>query len=115
METLDDSALDKLRKLGGEKLVARMIDLFSSNGGQRVAAARAALQSADFPTAERAVHSLKSSAANVGAAALREMAQRAEDCAAARDEQGLARMLDPLEAELTRVCALLEERRSPRV
>jgi HPt (histidine-containing phosphotransfer) domain-containing protein len=56
METLDDSALEKLRKLGGDKLVARMIDLFSTNGVGRLAAARAALQSADFATAERAVH-----------------------------------------------------------
>ena len=66
-QALQPQALEKLRTLGGEGLVSRVVALFLELGPQRLGDGRRALASGDLPTAERCFHSLRSSAANVGA------------------------------------------------
>lgn len=104
---LDPTALERLRRLGGEPLAQRMAALFVDLGRERVASARAGIEAGDAEAVERAAHSLKSSAGNVGAATLQEAATRAEEAAeAARAGRSgevplaelVARMADAFEA-----------------
>jgi HPt (histidine-containing phosphotransfer) domain-containing protein len=76
---LDQSMLDKLHEWGGTELRGKMVDLFFENGRQRVDGVRDGLASGDRELAERSAHSLKSSAATLGAVRVRSIAGRIED------------------------------------
>lgn len=91
--TLDRAALERLRRLGGERLLREMVQLFLQLGPERMASAT----SGSLEAAERACHSLKSSAGNLGAHALQAAAGGAEDAAAARDASAFAAALPALE------------------
>lgn len=85
-ELLDGSVLDRLHRLGGAVLVDRMIELFLANGRARVDTARASAERGDRDGVERAAHSLKTIAANVGALRLQRAAQELERAAEAGAE-----------------------------
>lgn len=93
----DRRALEKLAAVGGDRLVLRMIDLFTEIVPQRLQGAREALDSGDFTTLERITHSLKSSAANVGLAVMRATAAEIERRAAGPIETS---QIQPLLVEL---------------
>lgn len=96
---IEPAVLQRLRDLGGETLLGRMIDLFLENAPLRVRAASAAVDADDAHALEHAVHSLRSSAANLGALRLQAMAARIEVHARAGDRAaaaGLVRELEPL-------------------
>jgi len=76
---LDQSMLNKLHEWGGAELRGKMVDLFFENGRQRVDAVKDGLASGDLELAERSAHSLKSSAATLGAARVRWVAGRIEE------------------------------------
>jgi HPt (histidine-containing phosphotransfer) domain-containing protein len=111
---LDSAALERLRKLGGDKFAGDMIGLFLSYGGQKVAETEAARQAGNLAGVASAAHALKSSAGNVGAVQVQQLAAQAElsakaalGDAATADVAALARAfadLRPrLEAEQTRL------------
>lgn len=81
---LDEAAVDRLREWGGSALVARMIDLFIELGPERLSQIRSGSANGEPETVERAAHSLKSSAANLGAERLRARAAELEEAAMAR-------------------------------
>lgn len=93
---LDPVAVDRLLRLGGAELAREMARLFVRLGAERVAAAREGLERGDPGGIERAAHSLKSSAGNVGATALMEAAERAELAAGAAAAGEAAGELEPL-------------------
>ncbi|MGK7311106.1 MAG: Hpt domain-containing protein [Candidatus Longimicrobiales bacterium M2_2A_002] len=93
---LDDSALARLDRIGGGSFIVEMIDLFLENAPIRLEAARAAHDAGDLATLHRAVHSLKSTAANLGARSLQRAAEAAEDRASAKDVDAMAPLLDDL-------------------
>jgi HPt (histidine-containing phosphotransfer) domain-containing protein len=76
---LDQSMLDRLHEWGGAELRGKMVDLFFENGRERVAGVKEGLASGDLELAERSAHSLKSSAATLGAARVRSVAGRIEE------------------------------------
>lgn len=111
---IDDAALEKLRKLGGPEFVVKMLDLFLENAPVRIEAARAGQRAGDLKAVEMAVHSLKSSAGNLGARELQQIAGRIEDLAEAGKGDGLSALLDDLESTFARVKTCLEaERKRP--
>jgi HPt (histidine-containing phosphotransfer) domain-containing protein len=93
---LDQSMLEKLHEWGGVELRGKMVDLFFENGRERVDAAKHGLASGDFELAERSVHSLKSSAATLGAARVRSIAGRMEDLLEKGDTATAAGLLGEL-------------------
>lgn len=99
----DASALDRLRRFGGAKLVGEMIALFLSAAPERVGAARTGHLSGDAPAVELALHSLKSSAAQLGAMQLQRLSERGERLAKAGTLEGLPMLVQELEEELARV------------
>jgi HPt (histidine-containing phosphotransfer) domain-containing protein len=75
---IDRTQLDRLAARFGADFVARMIDLFVSQGEERIVAAQGALAAGDVPAITAAAHGLKSSAGNIGAMALMEQSDTLE-------------------------------------
>ena len=75
---LEQSTLDRLRRIGGDKLLRAMLASFASTGAERIATASAAAEAGDGAGVADAAHALKSSAGNVGATELLELAARVE-------------------------------------
>jgi HPt (histidine-containing phosphotransfer) domain-containing protein len=78
---IDATAINSIREIGGDELLAKLIDLFRDYVGGRIAAAKTALQQGDITGVQDAVHPVKSSAANLGAQHVREIARQIEQLA----------------------------------
>ncbi len=97
-QIIDPQALDRLREWGGDKLAGQMVRLFLKNSGARMDQIRAGVTGADLKEAERGAHSLKSSAANIGAELLRTLATRMESAALDESVEKASSLLPDLEA-----------------
>jgi HPt (histidine-containing phosphotransfer) domain-containing protein len=97
---------------GEEDTVARLIALFLRETPARVADSRAALESGDAPSLERAAHALKGSAGTLGAYALRDLCAQLEDLADSGTVEGAAEVVDALAAAFERARLVLEELRA---
>jgi HPt (histidine-containing phosphotransfer) domain-containing protein len=100
---LDETVLERLRRLGGDALVERMIGLFIANARRRLEAAHAAMRSGALDEVGRAAHSLKSSAGNVGAIRLQHLAGALEGHA----DEGHAERASACLAQMDEVCGAL--------
>jgi HPt (histidine-containing phosphotransfer) domain-containing protein len=81
LASLDQSALDRLQRFGGGKLLREMIALFLAAAPERLAAARDGVENGDAPAAEMALHSLKSSSAQLGAMRMQRLCEQGEQLA----------------------------------
>lgn len=77
-EGLEPAALDRLFRVGGHEFVIEMIDLFLAHAPQRIETAIDAVAAGDHVTVHRSAHSLKSTAANIGALRLQAIAAQVE-------------------------------------
>jgi len=93
---LDPAALERLQHLGGDAFVSKMIDLFVDYAGGKVVVARQAQVAGNLAGVQEAVHPIKSSAGNVGARRVQELALQLEQLA----RQGQGELLPALIAEL---------------
>jgi len=113
---LDAGVLAALRELGsgaeGEALVANLAGLFLEDAPERLRAARAAAAAGDAAGLRAAVHTLKSSAASMGALRLSELAHALErDARDALPPEALARLAE-MEAEFEATKPELERLRA---
>lgn len=113
-KVLDASALARLDRIGGSEFVVEMIDLFLENAPQRLSTARTAFDEDDVSTLHRAVHSLKSTAANLGAQALRAAAEETEARASDEDLEAIPSLLEDLDRRYDETRAELEAERERR-
>ncbi len=90
--------LEKLRIVGGPRLVRELIVLFMRYAPERLAAARVGIENGDLDAAQRALHSLKSSAGQLGITGIQDGSRRGESLAAKGDAMGAATALAELEA-----------------
>jgi HPt (histidine-containing phosphotransfer) domain-containing protein len=97
-QIIDPQALERLREWGGEKLAGQMVRLFLKNSGTRMDQIRAGVANSDLQETERGAHSLKSSAANIGAETLRTMATRMESAALDESVDDARSLLPELES-----------------
>ncbi|MGI9627232.1 MAG: Hpt domain-containing protein [Longimicrobiales bacterium] len=112
---IDMKALERLHEWGGKRLVAQMIDLFLSQAPQRVAGLQDGLSDGDLELVERSAHSLKSTAANLGATGLSEAAAEAEAAAGEKNLDRVRELFPKVEAEFDRAreaLALMEQETS---
>lgn len=111
-DIIDAEAQARLREWGGVKLLAQMIRLFLENAPNRLEQVRRGVADGNVREAERGVHSLKSSAANVGAMKVSRLAGRMEDLASGGDLGAVSGLIGDLEAEFAsaseRLAAILE-------
>lgn len=94
----DPAPLDRIHGIGGADLVGKMAEIFFRNGPERTAAAHRGAEEKDLEAIERAVHSLKSSAGNMGARSLQILCQETETLAEAGTWDGIPERLDRLDA-----------------
>jgi HPt (histidine-containing phosphotransfer) domain-containing protein len=115
-ERLRAETVDQLFRLGGERLMGQLLDLFAGSTPERIEAIRQAQSGGDREMAERAAHTLKSSAGNLGAMRMWAICQCLESLAMA-DAVGdrFAMHVGELEREYAivepRLRKLLEDRR----
>jgi HPt (histidine-containing phosphotransfer) domain-containing protein len=114
MPAVDTAALDRLNRIGGQAFLVEMIELFLEHAPQRLATAREAFDAGDLDTVYRTAHSLKSTAANVGAEEVRAAAERLEERAAAGDATGSEPLLEEMVQRYGRARSELERERDRR-
>lgn len=114
-QVIDLQALQRLKEWGGDKLASQMVRLFLKNSGVRMDQIRTGVESEDPKEAERGAHSLKSSAANIGAETLRALATRIESASLQDDVDTLKGLLPDLEVAYAAAMGELEtiEREMP--
>jgi HPt (histidine-containing phosphotransfer) domain-containing protein len=105
---IDPAALERLLKLGGTKFALEMVELFGSYGGKKVAEARAAQQAGNLKALAEAAHPLKSSAGNLGAVRVQELAAQVELSAREQKAELAGTQLDELERAFAQAILLLE-------
>ena len=93
----DETALNRLSEMVGADVMQEIIDLFREHTPQRIESAREALRSGMLDEVARAMHSLKSSAAMIGASRVEEIAIRMEKTAMQQRTDALASQLEDLE------------------
>jgi two-component system sensor histidine kinase/response regulator len=101
--SLDQSALDRLDRFGGGKLLREMIALFLAATPERLAAARAGVEAGDAPAAEMALHSLKSSSAQLGAMRMQRLCEQGESLARTGTLDIVGLLVHDLEVEFLQV------------
>lgn len=99
----DSAALDRLRRFGGGKLLRDMIALFLVAAPERLAAARSAMAAANLSGTELALHSLKSSSAQLGAMRMHHLCDEGERRTRDGSLVGVSAIIDELEQEYARV------------
>jgi HPt (histidine-containing phosphotransfer) domain-containing protein len=107
----DIASLERLRRFGGNTLLGKMVDIYLETAPQRVAAARAGLAVGDAEEVERALHSLKSSSAQLGAFPMQRLCERGEREARAGSLANAPAVLAAIDAELPGVLAWLDNAR----
>lgn len=107
-DVLDPNALSRLKEWGGDKLLGQMIRLFLENAPGRMEQIRGGLVGGDPREAEKGAHSLKSSAANIGAMRVRDLAAEVERSTSGGDSASGAHLLPPLEDAFAQAIAALE-------
>ena len=103
LPSTDPAALDRLKRFGGVKLLGEMIALFLAAAPERIAAARAGTDAGDAPAAELALHSLKSSSAQLGAMRMQRLSEQGEQLARAGNLSIVGFLVQDLDEEFARV------------
>jgi HPt (histidine-containing phosphotransfer) domain-containing protein len=114
LRALDPDALARLERFGGQKLLHEMIALFLENAPERLAAAEAGVIAGDVLGTENALHSLKSSSAQLGALRLSRICAEGESIAHSGSLSGIAEIVAAGWAELAEVKGWLDGIRDPR-
>jgi HPt (histidine-containing phosphotransfer) domain-containing protein len=109
---IDRSAIDSIRDIGGNELLVKLIDLFIDYVGGRVAAAKTAMEKGDITAVQDAVHPVKSSAANLGAERVRELARTIEQLARQKSAEHIPARIAELESAFASARAELEKIRA---
>jgi HPt (histidine-containing phosphotransfer) domain-containing protein len=107
----DATALDRLKRFGGGKLLDEMIALYLAAAPERMAAARAGLDAKDVAATELALHSLKSSSAQLGAMRMQRLSEKGEHLTRTGSLDDVVPLVDDLYEEFPRVQTWLERAR----
>ena len=110
----DREALTRLERFGGVKLLHEMIALFLLNAPGRLSSAERGLELGDAPAVEDALHSLKSSSAQLGAPRLSRLCEQGESIAHRDTLEGIGALLRDCRDELGRIEAWLANVRAER-
>lgn len=112
LPVLDSAAIATLRGLdpaGGDAFLREIIGLFLEDTPQQFATLAGSLAGADAPRFIRAAHSIKGSAANLGALRLRACAEQLEHAASAQGLGAAADLLPSIQAAFAQTRAELQQ------
>ena len=106
LPVLDPAVLESLRQLtppGEPDVLKEVLQLFLDDVPARVERLRAAWQGGDVVAVQRAAHSLKGSAGNIGATDLLGVCRQLDDLGRAGDLSTAAPLVTALDSEFARV------------
>ena len=103
LPAINPDALARLKRFGGTKLLLDMISLYLVAGPERITAARAGVTSGNRESTELALHSLKSSSAQLGAMQIGRLSEEGEALVRSGTLDGVERIVAALEEEWERV------------
>jgi HPt (histidine-containing phosphotransfer) domain-containing protein len=103
------AALERLKKWGGESLLRELIGIYRETAPGRLAELRRGVEQGQLDIAERAAHTMKSSAGNLGAVRVAELTADVERRIAAGELDGVADLVRELEEQLGHVLRELKE------
>ena len=106
---IDPSAHERLREWGGDKLLRQMVGLFLENAGARMDMISSGFETGEARQVEHGAHSLKSSAANIGAERVRGLAQHLETLASEGNMEAAREFHEPLRAAVAEADARLRD------
>lgn len=109
---LDSESLDNLRALdpdGGDVFLREVAAIFLEDTPKRIAELDQSLAAGDTATFIRAAHSIKGSSANLGAMALRAVAEQIEHQGKKEGLAGVAPLIPGLKTEFDRARTALNE------
>lgn len=108
LQDLNEDVIEKLRKIGGERFVDEMFELFLKHVPGEVAATVAGANNGDFAAVKAATHSLKSSAGNIGAEQVSDIARKIELLEPSEAKESLPSLIIELEDAFNRLREILE-------
>jgi len=111
VKAIDKAALVNLYNIGGKDFLHKMMDNFMSQAPVRVKSARTNLATSDLKSIHLIAHSLKASAANIGAVRVLEVAERVEEMASIGLVDHIGETLDILEKLLGEAITSLQAER----
>lgn len=112
MVSTDQASLDRLKRFGGGKLLSEMVSLYLAAAPERLNAAREGLASNNVKAVEDALHSLKSSSAQLGAMRMRALCEKGEITARNGSLEHIDQLMRALDDEFPRIQSWLESARS---
>ncbi len=101
-DLLDPAALETVRRVGGEKLIRKVVGIFLEASPKRMGAAREGEKAGDLEAVRQAVHALRSSSVQLGLSAVSRLAGEIEDLAEEGKGERIPELLGKLEAVLER-------------
>jgi two-component system sensor histidine kinase/response regulator len=104
---LDMAAIARLEEWGGATLRQKMIELFIKHAPERMEGIRKGLEEGDHELVERSAHSLKSSAANLGAEKLRRIAGIIEAAMEKGDHESVRQIFPEAQERLAEILEAL--------
>ena len=107
---IDAVPLDRIRTAGGDELAKKIVGLFLHHAPLRLTIARDAAASGDADALERATHSLKSSAGQVGAERLAEICRQLEERARQGEVAGASALVDAADEAMRAYAAWVTHR-----
>ncbi len=110
--SLDTTAMERLRRLGGQEFLVEMIDLFLDHGPQRLESIRNGMHAGNAPLVHQSAHSLKSTAGNLGGRAVQDLAQEIETLAAGGELDQAAPLVERLVVGFDEFRTCLERERN---
>jgi HPt (histidine-containing phosphotransfer) domain-containing protein len=106
--SIDPTAIDNLRELNpgdNGEFLKEIISIYLEDTPKRIAELKASLAAGDAATFTRAAHTIKGSSSNVGAVALRGVAERMESISKKQGLGAMAPLIADCEAEFARAAA----------
>jgi len=105
---IDPQAIENLRALNpddGDEFLREIVAIYLEDTPQRMIELEQSLASGEIPKFTRAAHSIKGSSANVGAMAVRAIAETLEHHSTKQGLDGVAPLIATLKAEFARAQA----------
>jgi histidine phosphotransfer protein HptB len=109
-KAIDSSAIKSLRELApgdNGEFLKEIITIYIEDTPKRIAELKASLASGDTVTFTRAAHTIKGSSSNVGAVALKSVAERLESISKRQGLGSVSQLIADCEAEFARAAAEL--------
>jgi HPt (histidine-containing phosphotransfer) domain-containing protein len=116
LPTLDQEAIENLRALdpdGGDAFLREIAGIFVEDTPKRIAEIDQSLAAGDLATFVRAAHTIKGASANLGAAALRAVAEQLEQRAKKDGLGDVAGLIAELKTEFANTQTALQEMLPP--